>query len=192
MARFPRQPPAVTPAALEAAALHYLERYASSVENLRRVLMRRIERAVRAGVVEREEGRARVAAVVERLQARRLIDDAAYADGRARSLSRQGRSRAVIKRTLAAKGVVSDAIDAALDTLADSGETDVQAAVRFARRRRLGPFRAAKERAAKRDRDLAALGRAGFSYEVARRVVDAPTSDTLGAEALARALAAEG
>jgi regulatory protein len=185
-------PPAVTPAALEAAALHYLERYASSVENLRRVLMRRIDRAARAGVIEREDGRARVAEVVERLRARRLVDDTAYADGRVRSLSRQGRSRAVIARTLAAKGVDSDAIDAALAALADSGETDVQAAVRFARRRRLGPFRPAKERAARRDRDLAALGRAGFSYEVARRVVDAPTSDTLGAEALARTLAAEG
>ena len=177
--------PAVTPAALEAAALHYLERYASSVENLRRVLMRRIERAARAGAIERADGRARVADIVERLRQRRLVDDAAYADGRARSLSRQGRSRAMIARRLAAKGVEVSAIEAALETLAEAGETDVQAALRFARRRRLGPFRAAKERAVRRDRDLAALGRAGFSYEVARRVVDAPTSETPTSETLA-------
>lgn len=169
----PRHVPTVTAAALEKAALDYLERYASSAENLRRVLMRRIERAARAGAIEREDGRTRVAAIVERLCARRLVDDAAYADGRARSLSRQGRSRAIIGRTLAAKGVEREAIDAALAGLAEEGETDLAAALRFARRRRLGPFRAAKDRAPRRDRDLAALGRAGFSYDVARQIVDA-------------------
>lgn len=172
-------PPAVTPAALEAAALHYLERYASSVSNLRRVLMRRIERAARAGVIERDDGRARVDAVVERLRERRLVDDNAYADGRARSLSRQGRSRAAIKRSLAAKGVETDAVDAAMEALTESGATDLQAALRFAKRRRLGPFRAAKERTERRARDLAALGRAGFSYDVACLVVDASTVEAL-------------
>ena len=177
--RQPRQPPNVTPAALEAAALHYLERYASSAENLRRVLMRRIDRAARAEVIERSEGRARVDAIVERLLARRLLDDAAYAEGRARSLSRAGRSRASIARTLAVKGVGRDEVDAALETLAESGETDLAAAIRFARKRRLGPYRLAKDRAARRDRDLAALGRAGFAYDVARRVVDAETPEAL-------------
>src|SRR5258708_16915791 len=181
-----RPPPDVTPTALEKAAFHYLERYASSAENLRRVLMRRVERAVRAGAVERAEGRAGVDAVIERLQARRLLDDAAYAEGRARSLSHKGRSRAIIARTLAAKGVGRETVDAALEGLAEAGETDLAAAVRFARRRRMGPFRAPKERAGRRDRDLAALGRAGFAYEVARLVVDAETP-----EALAGAVAGE-
>ena len=173
--RRPTSPPAVTPAALETAALDYLERYASSVRNLKRVLMRRIERAARAGVIDRAEGRERVDTIVERLRERRFVNDESYADGRARSLSRQGRSRAAIKRTLAAKGVERDAVDAALGALAEEGETDLRAALRFAKRRRLGPFRAAKERAERRARDLAALGRAGFSYEVACSVVDAPT-----------------
>lgn len=174
-----RQPPDVTPTALEKAAFHYLERYASSAENLRRVLMRRVDRAARAGAIERAEGGTRVDALIERLRARRLLDDAAYADGRARSLSRKGRSRAGIARTLAMKGVDRDTVDAALAGLADAGETDLAAAVRFARRRRLGPFRSTKERAARRERDLAALGRAGFAYEVARLVVDAATPEAL-------------
>lgn len=178
----PSPPPSVTPAALENAALKYLERYASSVENLRRVLMRRVDRAARAGAIERAEGQERVAAVVERLRARRLVNDDAYADGRARSLSRQGRSRAVIARSLAAKGVETPAIEAALGALDEAGETDLHAALRFAKRRRLGPFRAAKERAARRDRDLAAMGRAGYSFEIARRVVDAETPESLSAE----------
>ncbi len=46
------------------------------------------------------------------------------------------------------------------------------AAARYARRR-LGPFRAAPEREGHRQRDLAALARAGFGYSVARRIIAA-------------------
>ena len=48
----------------------------------------------------------------------------------------------------------------------------------FARRRRLGPFRTAG-RAEHRDKDLAALGRVGFSYQMAKRVVDAEDPDNI-------------
>jgi regulatory protein len=181
-----RAVPEVSPEALEKAALTYLERYASSVENLRRVLLRRIERAARAvapeqAAAERRQGRARVDEVVAVLRARRLLDDSAYAEARVRSLSRQGRSRAGIAQRLATKGVEAGAVQDALAGLAAEGETDLAAAARFAKRRRLGPFRAAAERSTRRARDLAALGRAGFSFEIARRVVDAASPEALAA-----------
>ena len=48
----------------------------------------------------------------------------------------------------------------------------------LARRRRLGPWRSGPERAARRDRDLAALARAGFDLQTARAVIDAePAGD---------------
>ena len=44
----PRKPPRqVTPAYLQRAALAYLERYASSAENLRRVLKRKVDKRCR-------------------------------------------------------------------------------------------------------------------------------------------------
>jgi regulatory protein len=51
-------------------------------------------------------------------------------------------------------------------------ETDLAAALALAKRRRLGPFRSPGVRAANRMRDLAALGRAGFAYDIARQVID--------------------
>ncbi len=178
----PRKPPRpITAEYLDKAALFYLERYASSAENLARVLMRRVERAVRAGLGERDEGKQLIAELVERYRARGLLDDRVYAEGRARSLLRQGRPRAAIARRLAAKGVEAEAIGAALDSLHDeSANPDLSAAIAFARRRRLGPFRL-KDRAGFRDRDLAALGRAGFSYDLARRVLDAESPEALEA-----------
>ena len=178
----PRKPPrAITPEYLDKAALFYLERYASSAENLARVLMRRGEKAARAGISDREEGRRLVAALVERYRARGLLNDRTYAEGRAKSLLRQGRPRAAIARRLAAKGVESEAIDSALGSLTEeSADPDLAAAITYARRRRLGPWRL-KDRAAHRERDLAALGRAGFSYEMARKVVAAETVEELEA-----------
>jgi len=179
--------PAVTPEALEKAALAYLERYASSAENLRRVLMRRVVRAARAhpsdeGAMVRAEGVARIGAVIDRLVARRLLDDKLYAEARARSLSRQGRAASVIARRLQVKGVAAEEVDGALTALVEDGHSDLAGALRLARKRRLGPFRAAAERGERRTRDMAALGRAGFSFEIARRVVDAESAEALEAE----------
>ncbi|MBI3451850.1 MAG: RecX family transcriptional regulator [Rhodospirillales bacterium] len=168
---------------LEKAALAYLERFASSAENLRRVLMRRVERRVRANLGTRDEGAALVVATVTRLRQRGLLDDRVYAEGRTLSLHRKGRPRAAIARALAAKGVGRAEIDVALTQLAETmAEPDLAAGFAFARRRRLGPFRAPAARAALRERDLAALGRAGFSFEIARRILDAESPAALAEE----------
>jgi regulatory protein len=178
-----RPPSPPTAAKLDHAALAYLEHYASSAANLRRVLMRRVERAARAGIAAREDGAALVDALVARFRSAGLLDDKTYAEGRVQALHRSGRSRALIRRTLAAKGVADADIAAALRELdAASADPDLRAALAFARRRRLGPFRPAAERAGRRARDLAALGRAGFGYDIARRIVDAPSPQALAAE----------
>ncbi|MBM3538398.1 MAG: RecX family transcriptional regulator [Alphaproteobacteria bacterium] len=174
-----RRLPDVTLPALEQAAFAYLERYASSAENLRRVLMRRIERAVRGEALGREEGRKRVDAVIARLEANRLLDDAQYAEARARSLSRQGRSTAGIARRLQAKGVDAGTVEAALGAAVADGHSDLRAAIGLARKRRLGPFRATAERQERRERDMAVLGRAGFSFDIARKVIDARSADEI-------------
>ncbi|MGQ0662431.1 MAG: RecX family transcriptional regulator [Pseudomonadota bacterium] len=171
----------ITAAGLEEAALSYLERYASSAENLRTVLRRRVERAARAGAeaARRAAGAALVDALIERFLRAGLLDDRAYAQGRARTLHRRGRSRSEIARALAAKGVRRSDIDSGLaDLAAETVDPDLAAAVALARRRRLGPFRAGR-RAAWRAKDLAALGRAGFDYELACRVVDAASPAAL-------------
>ena len=84
------------------------------------------------------------------------------------------------------KGVGRTDIEAALEILeAEYANRELTAAYKYARRRRLGPYRLPEARAARRDRDLAALARAGFGYDIARRVVDAASVEDLEAEALA-------
>lgn len=171
----------LTKAYLERAALHYLERYASSVEGLRRVLMRRVDKAAREGRCDPDEAAPWVEAVVARYAEVGLVDDRAFAEGRAASLRRRGESARRIALTLREKGVDGDLIDSVLaeEDGADRTAAEFAAACRFARRRRLGPMRPPAEREARRDRDLAALARAGFSLDVARRVLDLDDADAL-------------
>jgi regulatory protein len=75
-----------------------------------------------------------------------------------------------------------------LDELAErQGDAELAAAAAFARKRRIGPWRSPAERADRREKDLAAMARAGFAYRVVRLVMDA--DDPAEVEAL---LAGEG
>lgn len=170
----------VTAEGLEAQALHYLARFASSAANLRRVLRRKVERSAREHGTDREAGLAIIERLIQRFTEAGLLDDARFAEGRAHSLFRRGGSRRAIAAKLGEKGVGGSEIAAALDSLGSlAPEPELAAAIACARRRHLGPFRGAEKRAAHRDKDLAALARAGFGYDVARRVIDARDENEL-------------
>lgn len=180
-ARRRREPRRATPDYLERAALHYLERFATSSANLRRVLMAKVTRSARAHGTDPEEGAAFVDGLIERYRRSGLLDDRGYADMKAGSLRRRGVSARGVRAKLAAKGLDPDIVEHALERVDEDAATDpdLQAAVKLARRRRLGPFRDPRHRAACRERDMAALGRAGFDFETARRVVDADDPEAL-------------
>jgi len=167
-------PARISPSYLENAALHYLERFASSRANLRRVLMRKVDRSLAHWGGERSDAAALVDAALAKLAGLGYLDDSAYAAQKAASLHRRGSPARGIRAALAAKGVEADT---AADAIAALDRPDFAAAINLARRRRLGPFRSAESREALRARDLAALARAGFDYDTARRVVDADADD---------------
>lgn len=169
-------PKAITPEYLERAALHHLERFATSAENFRRVLMRKVDRAARAHPdMDRDQAAAWIDALIARYVTAGLLNDSGYAEMKVGSLHRRGASTRAIREKLSAKGVARDHVDKALEQLDEDteGTLDHAAALALARRRRLGPFRPAAARAAMRDKDLASLGRAGFDYATARSIIDA-------------------
>lgn len=170
-----RSAPGIDAATLERAALHYLQRYAASSAQLRRVLRRRVLRAAMLGeTVDTATAHAEIDKLVERYLAAGLLDDRRYAEAQAGSLSRRGASRYRIRQRLAAKGVDADLVEGALQAVAEErGAGDLAAACILARRRRLGPYRKSGDRAAHRQKDLASMARAGFSLAIARRVLAA-------------------
>ncbi|HYV87226.1 MAG TPA: RecX family transcriptional regulator [Candidatus Polarisedimenticolia bacterium] len=167
-------PPPATAERLEAAAMHYLERYSASSAHLEKLLLHKVRRSEIQHGTDAVEGAAIVRALILRLQASGILNDCRYAEAKAASLRRRGGSGRSIRAALSARGIASDVAQHAI-SLADeeqgSGEADLTAARRLAQRRRLGPWRA-KNRAEHRMKDIAALGRAGFSYDTARAVID--------------------
>jgi regulatory protein len=184
MAKGPTSTDDATVAAWHQAALDYLGRYASSAENLRRVLRRRAFREARRAGIEPDWSAVTpiVDEVLVRLTRAGLIDDSGYAALRAETLQRRGEPARRIRARLAAKGVAAEAIDGALgDIKARDPDADFRAACRFVQRRKLGPLRPKSDRQAARTRDLASLGRAGFDYATARRALELPDEDAVRA-----------
>jgi len=178
--------PPPSEAALHEAALAHLARYGTTRAGLVAVLDRRIARwaraaegdGVEAAVVSAREAARRVA---DKLVALGVLNDAAYAESRARSLTRAGRSRRAVAAHLAAKGVDAETARAAVP---DDPEAELAAAVAHARRRRLGPFRTVAADPARVQKELAAFARAGFSRDMALRAL---RMEHAAAEALLRA-----
>lgn len=153
---------------LERVALWYLERYGGSEAQLRRVLHKRVRRSVEELGTDREEGQQAVDAVVAKLLRQGWLDDRRYAESRVRVMRKRGKSARAIRHALRQRGVDSALIDEALD---DGGD-DLSAAREVVRKRRLGPHRDEASRLEHRQKDLAKLARAGFSYDVARRALE--------------------
>ena len=158
---------------LRNAALHYLDRYATSSAHLRRLLLAKVARSARAHGSDPQAGAAAVEALIAEFLDAGVLDDARYAGERALVLFRRGASARAIRGALLAKGVASELIEPALERLgAEATEPELAAALAYARRRRLGPYRNPEARSAMREKDLAALGRRGFGYDLARRVIE--------------------
>jgi regulatory protein len=163
-------------ARLETWALAHLERYASSAANLRRVLERRVRRRVGTDDEAVRAAGTLIDALIANYRAAGLLDDAAYAAGRARRGLTHGRSLRGIAAGLAAKGVGAEDAAAAVAALTEgAADPDLAAACGFARRRRLGPFRrdpvGPGKGGADRRRELAAFALAGFERRVAEAVL---------------------
>lgn len=168
----------VTEDSLRRSGLHYLQRFAASTQSLRRVLERRVLKSAAVHDIDVETAAGWIDSIIERFTRAGLLDDGGFAEMRARSLFQRGMSTRMIRVKLVEKGLARADIEQALASLFAGHPTpDRVAAGRFAQRRRLGPYRVNGERATNRARDLAALARAGFSYDVARTVIDAESID---------------
>ena len=182
-----RKPRQATPERLRKAALSYIDRYATSSANLRDVLMRRVRRSAQLHGTDLKKAGLWADELVADLVSRNLVNDFLYAESRTLSLYRSGASRRKIEMFLKSKGVEQADIMAALNALEETDpDAEFTAACRHAQRRRLGPWRR-DDRTARRDRDLAAMARAGFEYQIASQIIDAENIETLGEEAIKRA-----
>ncbi|QNP46223.1 RecX family transcriptional regulator [Sphingomonas sediminicola] len=157
-------------------ALFYLGKFATTRAKLSTYLNRKVRERGWEG-----EGPPEIERLVERLAASGLIDDAAYALSKSRSLSERGYGASRVRQSLRMAGVEEEDGAAARELAAEEAAA---AALRFARRRRIGPFADGIPERKERERALAAMIRAGHSFELARKVVDAEPGSEIDLEEL--------
>ena len=180
--RVKRPPPAITNQILQDAATQYLSRYVATAEQLRRVLVRKVDKTLRArGEGDRRQALALVEKEIERRIAGGYIEDQRVANAWTDHLHRQGKSKQQIRSRLLSKGVDSSVIATAIEALEEEHQyAGFLAAATYARKRGFGPFRTdAEQRRARKVKDVASMLRAGHSYDVVKDIFDCSDLDEL-------------
>jgi len=161
-----RPPKPLDPARLNDLALAYVARFATSAAKVEGYLVRKLRERGWEG-----ERPADPRAIVERFVELGYIDDAAWARAKSGGLLRRGYGARRVDQTLGAAGIDADIRE---DVRPDDAAAR-QAALALAARRRLGPWGEKAEDRAAREKQIAAMVRAGHGFDAARAVVEAPS-----------------
>jgi regulatory protein len=149
-------------------ALAYVARFATSAAKLDGYLRRKLRERGWEG-----EGDAPVERIVARFVEAGYVDDAAFARAKTGSLLRRGYGARRIAQALGAAGIAED-----VRAMARAGQgAQRQAALALARKRGFGPFGKAAPDRPLRERQIAAMLRAGHPLDSARELVNATDVD---------------
>jgi regulatory protein len=160
-----RRPPApLTAPKLEELALAYVARFATSARKVEQYLARKLRERGWEG-----ERPADPRAIVDRFVELGYIDDEAWARAKSGGLLRRGYGTRRVDQTLDAAGIAEE-----IRAEVRAGEAEERrAAVALASRRRFGPWGADAADRDKRQKQIAAMLRAGHGFDAARAVIDA-------------------
>jgi regulatory protein len=169
--------PPLDEARLNELALRYVGRFATTRAKLRSYLARKLRERGWDGA--REPDLARLA---DRFAEQGYVDDSSYALAKSQSLTGRGYGKRRVLDALKAAGVEEEQATAARD----HAETQaLSAALRFARRRRVGPYAESAPRDPReKEKALAAMIRAGHGFELSRAILALPPGTDVDADQL--------
>lgn len=171
-----RELPPIDAERLRELALRYVGRFATTRAKLADYLRRKLRERGWQGEEEPDIDR-----LVGRLAELGYVDDAAFAVAKANSLTVRGYGAGRVRQALKIAGVSEDDGEEARDSAASQA---AEAAISFARRRRIGPFAMTMKDPAGRQKALAAMIRAGHGFTLSKMLVDAEPGCELSASEL--------
>ncbi len=160
---------------IQGAAYRYLERYATTEANLKYILQRKVDRILKSNqeiTTRNHEIDIWIDDVVKKSVELGLVDDLLYATAKLNTYKASGNSIAIIKNKLRAKGVSQDLINEIIEKEREENpDMNFISAIKYAKRRRFGPFRIRDADLKTSDKEKAAMARAGYSYEEVKKVL---------------------
>ena len=162
----------ITPQRLKNIGLYYLKRFESSVENLRSVLQKRVNQYAKENPeFNKQEAYQWVENVLAEFEKLHYLDDERFTEIKVRHYLAVGKPARYIQNKLREKGIANAQIEEMLD---DFGYNPQEMALKLAKRKKIGPFRPDEEsRKQNRQKDMVALIRAGFDYDVVSEIIGA-------------------
>jgi|MDSW01.1.fsa_nt_gb regulatory protein len=171
-----KQPRKISPDYLRNSGLFYLQRYTASSHHFRVVMQRKINRSIAVHTsLDKEECFKWLEDIISEFLEYGYLNDEAYLKAMLQSLrTSRGLSTKMIVMKLRQKGFKETEIMEALSLLPsesdDNREAEWQAALTFAKRKKLGPYHPDPPRKTP-EQQLAAFARAGFPYEIGKKLV---------------------
>jgi len=157
--------------ALNALALAYLAKYATTRHKLRTYLVRKLSERGWEG-----EEEAPLDAIVEHCAELGYVDDALFAEARGAALMRRGYGAQRVAAALRGAGIDSETAASVREAARESA---LEAALTFARRKHIGPFGSETSNMDQCRRNFAAMLRAGHPSDIARLVAFAEPGASL-------------
>lgn len=171
----------ITKSYLHGAAYRYLERYATTEANLFLILKRKTDRILSQNDhnnVDISEVETWINDVVAICVKHGLVNDRLYAESKLNSYTISGNSLPNIKNKLRSKGVPQDIIsDVINDAISNTPNINIKSAIKYAKKRRFGPFRVRAVHENTLDKELAAMARAGYSYSESIKILKGKLED---------------
>jgi len=165
----PKKRKKITQSYLENSGAYYLERFSASISQFRKVMTRKIDLSCRDHTEQNKEGcMVMLDEVVKKFEHLGYLNDNNYGRILVSSLQNKGVSYTRLLMTLRIKGLSEDIIEQI--TPEKDFDVDRKAALRWAKKKRLGPF-AIRIRENDLNRGLSSLARAGFDYDIAKWVM---------------------
>jgi regulatory protein len=162
---------------LEELALRYVGKYATTRAKLSSYLARKLRERGWDGSREPD-----LDGIANRFVDLGYIDDAAYALAKSRSLSSRGYGRRRLDQKLRQAGIGEEDGVAARE---HAEREALDAALRFAERRRIGPFGPCGSDPKAREKAIGAMVRAGHAFALAKAIVDWPADSEIDPRELA-------
>ena len=153
-------------------ALSYLDKYSSSKQQLKIYLLKKWI-SKNKSIRDKKDILKIIDAVILSLEKNNLISNKLYSDSNTKKFIRRGYSINKIKSVLFKKGIEDEYIKESISKVTEGDNNpDYFSAIKHCKRRNIGPFRNENNRSLFYKKDINILARAGFSYEISKKILD--------------------
>ena len=158
-------------------AYSYLEKYSPSTQQLRTYLLKKLIKK-KLNISNKKEIYNLIDAVISSLTDQKLLSDQYYSEAKSKALLRRGYSLNKIRYSLIKKGIGEKYIKASISKIKENeSDPDFFSAIKICKKRRIGPVREENNRNLFYKKDISILARAGFSYDISKKVLDIPKDE---------------